>query len=122
MVAACVTNKESLIAVFYVRQFTVSNSDIRLVAEWFAYGIQEVCMKSTGKYWIPVYDILEQNEMKPILTHPKYVKQAKDKKTDFRDAIHIANFFRMDLATASFIPREMPPFVKNRIQSRIKFY
>ena len=47
-------------------------------------------MKSTGKYWIPVYDILEQNEMKPILTHPKYVKQAKDKKTDFRDAIHIA--------------------------------
>ena len=41
---------------------------------------------------------------KPVLTHPKYVKQAKGKKTDFRDAIHIANLFRMDLVVASFIP------------------
>ncbi len=105
MAAACVTDKESLNAVFYVRQFTSSNSDIRLMAEWFAsYGVQDVCMESTGKYWIPVYDILEQNGIKPILTHPKYVKQAKGKKTDFRDAIHIANLFRMDLVAASFIP------------------
>lgn len=105
MAAACVTDGESLSAVFYVRQFTASNSDIRLMAEWFAsYGVQDVCMESTGKYWIPVYDILEHNGLKPILTHPKYVKQAKGKKTDFRDAIHIANLFRMDLVVASFIP------------------
>ena len=105
MAAACVTDKESLSAVFYVRQFTTSNSDIRLMAGWFAsYGVRDVCMESTGKYWIPVYDILEQNGMKPVLTHPKYVKQAKGKKTDFRDAIHIANLFRMDLVVASFIP------------------
>lgn len=81
MAAACVTDKESLSAVFYVRQFTTSNSDIRLMAGWFAsYGVRDVCMESTGKYWIPVYDILEQNGMKPVLTHPKYVKQAKGKR------------------------------------------
>lgn len=105
MAAICVTNKETLSAVFYVRQFTSANSDIRRMAEWFAsYGVVDVCMESTGKYWIPVYDILEQNGLKPILTHPKYVKQAKGRKTDFRDAIHIANLFRMDLVVASFIP------------------
>ena len=105
MACACVTDKETLSAVFYVRQFTSSNSEIRRMAEWFAeYGVKDVCMESTGKYWIPVYDILEQNGMKPVLTHPKYVKQAKGRKTDFRDAIHIANLFRMDLVVASFIP------------------
>ena len=39
-----------------------------------------------------------------FLTHPKYVKQAKGQKTDFRDAVHIASMFRMDLVVASFIP------------------
>ena len=105
MAAVCVTDPKTLKAVFYVRQFTSSNSDIRCMAEWFSsYSVLDVCMESTGKYWIPVYDILEQNGLKPVLTHPKYVKQAKGKKTDFRDAIHIANLFRMDLVVASFIP------------------
>lgn len=36
LMAACVTDRESLSAVFYVRQFTSSNSDIRLIADWFA--------------------------------------------------------------------------------------
>lgn len=105
MAAVCRTDPATLSAVFYVRQFTSSNSDVRRMAEWFkSYGVQDVCMESTGKYWIPVYDILEQNGLKPVLTHPKYVKQAKGRKTDFRDAIHIANLFRMDLVVASFIP------------------
>ena len=105
MAAVCVTDKDTLKAVFYVRQFTSSNSDIRLMADWLlGYDVHDVCMESTGKYWIPVYDILEQNGLNPTLTHPKYVKQAKGRKTDFRDAIHIVNLFRMDLVVASFIP------------------
>ena len=105
MAAVCVTNKDSLNAVLYVRQFTTNNSDVRRMAEWLIlYGVKDVCMESTGKYWIPVYDILEQNGLSPTLTHPKYVKQAKGRKTDFRDAIHIANLFRMDLVVPSFIP------------------
>lgn len=105
MAAVCKTDPKTLSAVFYVRQFSSANSDIRRMAGWLKnYGVQDVCMESTGKYWIPVYDILEQDGLKPVLTHPKYVKQAKGRKTDFRDAIHIANLFRMDLVVASFIP------------------
>ena len=105
MAAVCRTDPATLSALFYVRQFTSSNSDVRRMAEWLkSYGVEDVCMESTGKYWIPVYDILEHNGLKPVLTHPKYVKQAKGRKTDFRDAIHIANLFRMDLVVASFIP------------------
>ncbi len=105
MAAVCKTDPKTLSAVFYVRSFTSANSDIRRMADWIKNcGAQDVCMESAGKYRIPVYDILEQNCLNPVLTHPEYVKQAEGRKTDFRDAIHIANLFRMDLAAASFIP------------------
>ena len=77
MAAVCITDNETLKAIFYVKQFTTANSDIRQMAEWLlGYGVHDVCMESTGKYWIPVYNILEQNGLQPMLTHPKYVKQA----------------------------------------------
>ena len=72
MAAVCKTDPETLNAVFYVRQFKSTNSDIRSMAEWLkGYGVQDICMESTGKYWIPVFNILEQAALKPILTHPK---------------------------------------------------
>lgn len=42
--------------------------------------------------------------MHVILTHPKYAKAIKGKKTDKRDAKWIANLFRFDIVKASFIP------------------
>ena len=46
-------------------------------------------MESTGKYWIPVYNILE-TDCKIVLAHPKYVKAIRGKKTDKKDAKWIA--------------------------------
>lgn len=105
MAAVCKTDTETLKAAFYVRKFTTRNSDIRSMALWLKeYGVQDVCMESTGKYWIPVFNILEQNSIRPILIHPKYVKQAKGQKTDFRNAFHMASMFRMNLVVSSYIP------------------
>ena len=44
-----------------------------------------VCMESTGKYWIPIFNYLE-NDIDVCLTHPKYVKAIKGKKTDKTDS------------------------------------
>lgn len=72
--------------------------------DWLlSYNCQDVCMESTGKYWIPIFNILEPH-MHVILTHPKYVKAIKGKKTDKRDAKWIANLFRFDIVKAFFIP------------------
>jgi len=60
-------------------------------------------MESTGKYWIPVWNILEPT-CKLVLAHPKYVKAIKGKKTDKRDAKWIADLFKHDLLNGSFIP------------------
>ncbi len=48
-------------------------------------------MESTGKYWIPVFNILEQHEIWVTLSHPKYTKPMKGNKTDRKDAkwIHV---------------------------------
>ena len=60
-------------------------------------------MESTGKYWIPVYNILEST-CNIVLAHPKYVKAIRGKKTDKRDAKWIAGIFKHDLVAGSFIP------------------
>lgn len=60
-------------------------------------------MESTGKYWIPVYNVLEDS-CSICLTHPKYVKAIREKKTDKKDARWIADLFKHDLVAGGFIP------------------
>ena len=54
-------------------------------------------MESTGKYWIPVYNVLE-NDYTIVLAHPQYVKAIRGKKTDKKDAKWIADLFKHNLA------------------------
>lgn len=76
-------------------------------------------MKSTGKYWIPVYNIFEQT-CNVVLAHPKYVKAIKGKKTDKKDAKWIADIFKHDLVSGSFIPpadiRQLRDLVRYRLK------
>ena len=46
-----------------------------------AHNCKDVCMESTGKYWSPVYNVLEK-QCSIVLAHPKYVKAIQGKKTD----------------------------------------
>jgi len=61
-------------------------------------------MESTGKYWIPVFNILEAANIRVLLTHPKYVRAIKGKKTDKKDSKWIADLFKFDMVRSSFIP------------------
>lgn len=62
-------------------------------------------MESTGKYWFPVFNVLEtEAKMNIVLVHPKYVKAIKGKKTDKKDSKWICDLFKHDLLKSSFIP------------------
>ena len=75
-----------------------------MCADWLsANNYKDVCMESTGKYWVPIYNILEAS-CKIVLAHPKYVKAIRGKKTDKKDAKWIADIFKHDLVSGSFIP------------------
>jgi len=87
-----------------MRRFSTNTGDLRKLADWLStHHCKDVCMESTGKYWIPVFNILEKT-CNVCLTHPKYVKAIKGKKTDKKDAKWIAELFKCDLVRASFIP------------------
>jgi len=87
-----------------MRRCSTNTGDLRKLADWLiSNNCKDVCMESTGKYWIPVFNILEKT-CNVCLTHPKYVKAIKGKKTDKKDAKWIAELFKCYLVRASFIP------------------
>ena len=60
-------------------------------------------MESTGKYWIPVYNLLE-DKINVIVASPKWVRAVKGNKDDTKDSKWIGNLFRLGLVPGSFIP------------------
>lgn len=60
-------------------------------------------MESTGKYWIPVFNILE-GHLHVVVANPKYVRAIKGQKTDDKDAMWIADLFKFDIVPSSYIP------------------
>jgi hypothetical protein len=88
----------------HMKRFSTFTGDLRRLADWLAsYHCLDVCMESSGKYWIPVFNAFEKT-CNVCLTHPKYVKAIKGKKTDKKDAKWIAELFKCDLVRSSFIP------------------
>lgn len=85
-------------------RFSSFSNGLRELAAWLAkYSCTEVCMESTGKYWIPVFNILEKSCF-VTLAHPKYTKPQKGNKTDRKDAKWICDLFMCDMIKPSFIP------------------
>jgi transposase len=89
----------------HIRRFSTYTKDLRLLVSWLGiFGCRDVCMESAGKYWVPIFNILEAAGLRVCLTHPKYVKAIKGKKTDKKDAKWISELFKCDLVRSSFIP------------------
>jgi len=104
IVATIVTTDNVGISTYKQRSFSTINSDLKLFHDWLLENnCNHVCMESTGKYWIPVYNYLEK-DINVCLTHPKYVKAIKGKKTDKKDSKWIADLYKFDLVRSSFIP------------------
>ena len=104
LVACIASTNQQGVTSYKSRRFSTFTGDLRLCAQWLSENnCKDVCMESTGKYWIPIYNILEPT-CKIVLAHPKYVKAIRGKKTDKKDAKWIADIFKHDLVSGSFIP------------------
>lgn len=91
---------------YQTKSFSTFTEDLIKCRYWLvSNGTKDVCMESTGKYWIPVFNILE-TECNCIITHPKYVRSLPGKKTDKKDSIWIADIFKHGLVEPSFMPPE----------------
>ena len=104
-VVACIasTNKQG-VTTYKSHRFSTYTKGLKELLQWLLESnCKDVCMESTGKYWIPVYNVLEK-DCSIVLAHPKYVKAIRGKKTDKKDSKWIADLFKHDLVAGSFMP------------------
>src|SRR5574344_399933 len=117
-VYACIATTENGITTYKSHRFSTFTRGLRELLSWLLQNrCRDVCMESTGKYWIPIYNILESN-CKIVLAHPKYVKAIRGKKTDKKDAKWIADIFKHDLVSGSFIPPAVPAQQRRLVEQR----
>lgn len=65
-------------------------------------------MESTGKYWVSVFNILEERDIRTTIANPKWVKAVKGNKDDTKESKWIGDLFRLRLVPGSFIsPKEI---------------
>jgi transposase len=88
-----------------VRSFGTFSQDLHDLADWFkACGVTSVAIESTGVYWIPVYEILEQCGFDVILVYARYAKNVPGRKTDVSDAAWLRELHSHGLLRGSFRP------------------
>lgn len=99
------TQKDSLQPHYQKKRFSTFNSDLNRFADWLLeHDCLDVCMESTGKYWVPVFNILEKRGIRVVIANPKWVKAVKGNKDDTKDSKWIGDLFRIGLVKSSFIP------------------
>ncbi|ASS90693.1 IS110 family transposase [Aeribacillus pallidus] len=103
-VVACIASTIKGVTTYKRHRFSTYTKGLNELSQWLCENnCKDVCMESTGKYWIPVFNVLEAS-CNITLAHPKYVKAIRGKKTDKKDAKWIADLFKHDLVAGSFMP------------------
>lgn len=102
------------------RTFTTMGASILALAEWLeGWGASHIAMESTGVYWKPIYNLLE-DRFTTILVNAQHVKRVPGRKTDVSDAEWLAELQFHGLLRASFVPpreqRELRDLTRMRSQ------
>ena len=92
-----------------IRSFSTMTDDLLRLRDWLlAANCTHVAIESTGIYWKPVFNILE-DRLEVILINPEHARALRGRKTDVKDAEWLADLLRHGLLRASFIP---PPEIR----------
>lgn len=101
---AAVPEGRDTVSVKIFKTFTV---DLYALADWLkACQVDTVAMESTGVYWIPIYEILEERGFEVYLVNARHLKNVTGKKTDILDCQWIQQLHTYGLLRASFRPPE----------------
>lgn len=104
-IVAVICDSTSITPKYSRKRFSTFNNDLIRFKDWLQDNdCQNVCMESTGKYYIPVYNALENFISNVVVANPKWVKAIKGEKDDNKDAKWIADLFKMGLVRSSYIP------------------
>ena len=88
-----------------IRTFKTMMSDLLQLADWIVNKrVTHVAIESTGVYWHPVYNVLEELGITLLVMNAQHIKAVPGRKTDVKDAEWIADLLRHGLVAGNFIP------------------
>jgi transposase len=88
-----------------VRVFPTFTEDLEEMARWLvSCGVTTVAMESTGVYWIPLYDVLEQHGVRPCLVNARNMKNVPGRRTDWHECQWLRFLHSVGLLRAAFRP------------------
>src|SRR6266700_1085526 len=107
------------------RTFATTTASLLALADWLAsLDISHVALESTGIYWRPVFNLLEEGRT-IILVHAQHMRAVPGHKTDIKDSEWLADLLRHGLLKARFIPskptrdlRDLVRYRKTLVQER----
>ena len=102
------------------KRFSTFNNSILQFRQWLIdNNCFDICMESTGKYWMPVSNLLEDT-IRITVANPKWVKAVKGNKDDTKDSKWIGDLFRLGLVPGSFIPSKPIRILREYTRYRFK--
>ena len=106
-IVAVICDSTSVKPHYLRKRFSTFNNSLIEFRNWLlANDCQNVCMESTGKYYVPVYNALEGFISNVVVANPKWVRCIKGEKDDNKDAKWITDLFKLGIVRHSFIPNK----------------
>lgn len=119
-IVATIITSEGIAAKYQKKRFSTRNNSLLAFKSWLMEnGCRDVCMESTGKYWVPVFNMLEDS-IRVTVANPKWVKAVKGYKDDEKDSKWIGDLFRIGLVPGSFIPSKDIRILREHTRYRFK--
>jgi transposase len=88
----------------HLQRFGCTTRDLVDLVRWLkSFGIQQVAMESTGVYWKPVWNVLEEH-FQMVLANAQHIKAVPGRKTDMKDCQWIAELLKHGLLRGSYVP------------------
>jgi transposase len=102
-----------------VRSFATFTQDLYLLADWLNQcGLKTVAMESTGVYWIPLFQILEQRGFEVCLVNARHVKNVPGRRTDVCDCQWLQFLHSVGLLRASYRPEQDVCAIRSLLRHR----
>ncbi|MCI0623572.1 MAG: transposase [Acidobacteria bacterium] len=102
-----------------VRRFGCTTADLNELVAWLKENqIDSVVMEATGNYWVVLYDLLEQQQLRPVVVNPRYAKNMSGRKGDIPDCQWMQKLHTFGLFTNSFRPTEPFRILRSYLRQR----
>jgi transposase len=102
-----------------VREFGTFTADLHLLADWLEQcGVDTVVMESTGVYWVPVFELLEQRGFLVLLVDARKVKNVSGRKSDVLDCQWLQQLHTFGLLQGAFRPADQIVTLRSYLRQR----